>query len=595
MHFPVASPTPGPPNPCASGPASHSPVAPPSTAHGVNFAVYSRVATRVEVCLYDPADPGARDRPLRSARDAPASSGTATCPGSRPARSTACACTGPTRPSAGTAATRTSCWSIPTPRRSGARWTGRSPCSATGLDDPRRRRPARPRHRPARQRRRRAQERGGRRRLRLGRRPPARDALAPDRHLRGARARLHQAAPRASRAELRGTYAGLAHPAVIEHLTALGVTAVELLPVHEFADDGFLEDRALRNYWGYSTLAFFAPEQRYASRRARPARRSREFKAMVKALHAAGIEVILDVVYNHTCEGNHLGPDAEPARASTTPTYYWLMPERALLPGLHRHRQQPQRVEPGGGAPDRRLAALLGRARCTSTGSASTWPPRWAASGSGEFSPHAPIFQIIAQDPVLSRVKLIAEPWDVGLGGYQVGNFPAPFSRVERQVPRRRCAATGRATRTWRPRSATGWRARPTCSRASGGTRRRASTSSPRTTASRCTTWSATASKHNEANGEHNRDGADDNQSWNHGVEGETDDPGDRRAARRGRSATCWRRCSCRRACRCCWAATRWGAPSAATTTPTARTTSCPGSTGTWTIGAARCWSSRGG
>ena len=97
--------------------------------------------------------------------------------------------------------------------------------------------------------------------------------------------------------------------------------------MHEFADDGFLEDRALRNYWGYSTLGFFAPEQRYMQPPARPGAQVAEFKAMVKALHAAGIEVILDVVYNHTCEGNHLGPDAEPARASTTPTYYWLMPE----------------------------------------------------------------------------------------------------------------------------------------------------------------------------------------------------------------------------------------------------------------------------
>src|SRR5262249_39066587 len=126
--------------------------------------------------------------------------------------------------------------------------------------------------------------------------------------------------------ELRGTYAGLAHPAAIAHLTNLGVTAVELLPVHEYCDDGFLEDRLLRNYWGYSTLGFFAPKQRYGSRRT-PSAQVSEFKAMVKALHTAGIEVILDVVYNHTCEGNQLGPTLS-FRGIDNATYYWLMPEQ---------------------------------------------------------------------------------------------------------------------------------------------------------------------------------------------------------------------------------------------------------------------------
>ena len=125
--------------------------------------------------------------------------------------------------------------------------------------------------------------------------------------------------------ELRGTYAGLGHPAAIEHLKALGVTAVELLPVHESADDGFLEAKFLSNYWGYSTLGYFAPEQRYASRR-QPGAPVNEFKAMVKALHAAGIEVILDVVYNHTCEGNHMGPTLS-LKGIDNATYYWQMPE----------------------------------------------------------------------------------------------------------------------------------------------------------------------------------------------------------------------------------------------------------------------------
>ena len=245
---------------------------------------------------------------------------------------------------------------------------------------------------------------------------------------------------------------------------------------------------------------------------------------MVKALHAAGIEVILDVVYNHTCEGNHLGPTLS-LRGIDNATYYWLMPEPALLPRLHRHRQQRQRVESGGGAPDRRFAALLGRPRCTSTGFASTWPRRWDGWRRGEFSPQAPIFQIIAQDPVLSRVKLIAEPWDIGLGGYQVGQLPGAVRRVERQVPRRPAPLLeGRREPGVRGRLPAGGLGRPVPGRAPPA-RRPASTSSPPTTASRCTIWSATASKHNEANGERNQDGADDNQSWNHGVEGETDDP----------------------------------------------------------------------
>ena len=219
-----------------------------------------------------PRRPDARDRPLRSARDhRPRLARLRAGPGSR-ARSTACACTGPTRPSAGTAATRASCSSIPTPRRCGARSTGRSRCSATSTGE---RRARGPDDRPARQRRRRAQGRGRRRPLRLGRRPAARDALAQDDHLRGPRARLHQAPPRACPEPLRGTYAGLAHPAAIEHLQeARASPRSSCCPVHEFADDGFLEDASLRNYWGYSTLGYFAPEQRYAGGRHARARRS---------------------------------------------------------------------------------------------------------------------------------------------------------------------------------------------------------------------------------------------------------------------------------------------------------------------------------
>jgi isoamylase len=321
--------------------------------------------------------------------------------------------------------------------------------------------------------------------------------------------------------ELRGTYAGLAHPAAIAHLKKLGITAVELLPVHESADDGFLEEKLLRNYWGYSTLGYFAPEQRYASRHT-PGAPVSEFKAMVKALHAAGIEVILDVVYNHTCEGNHLGPTLS-LRGIDNASYYWLMPEaryyldftgtgnslnasnpetaRLIVDSL---RYWVSEMHVDGFRFD--LATTLGRV------------------GKGEFDRNAPIFQIINLDPVISRVKLIAEPWDVGMGCYQVGNFPAPWREwngLYRDAMRRY------------------WRGDQNLAcdigyRLSGsadlyqGERRQPQASVNFITAHDGFTLHdlvSYASKHNEANGEDNRDGADDNQSWNHGVEGETDNP----------------------------------------------------------------------
>jgi isoamylase len=149
---------------------------------------------------------------------------------------------------------------------------------------------------------------------------PWRKTVIYEAHVRGLTMR-HPAVPE----HQRGTYAGLAHPAVIEHLLKLGITAVELLPVHESADDSFLNDKGLSNYWGYSTLNYFSPEQRYASRRT-PGSQVAEFKSMVKALHAAGIEVLLDVVYNHTCEGNHLGPTLS-LKGVDNLAYYWTMPD----------------------------------------------------------------------------------------------------------------------------------------------------------------------------------------------------------------------------------------------------------------------------
>jgi isoamylase len=319
----------------------------------------------------------------------------------------------------------------------------------------------------------------------------------------------------------RGTYAGLAHPAVIEHLLKLGVTAVELLPVHEAADDSFLNDKGLANYWGYSTLNYFSPEQGYASRRT-PGSQVAEFKSMVKALHAAGIEVLLDVVYNHTCEGNHLGPTLSLKGVDNT-AYYWTMPDpryyldftgcgnslNASLPQAARLiadslRYWVTEMHVDGFRFD--LATTLGRL------------------GAGEFSPNAPLFQIINQDPVLSKVKLIAEPWDVGMGGYQVGRFPAPWREWNGKY-------RDALRRYWKGdenlAGEVGYRLTGSSDLFQEARRRpQASinfvTAHDGFTLHDLVTYSH---KHNEANGEHNRDGADDNQAWNCGVEGETDNP----------------------------------------------------------------------
>ncbi|MBN1205269.1 MAG: glycogen debranching protein GlgX [Myxococcaceae bacterium] len=344
---------------------------------------------------------------------------------------------------------------------------------------------------------------------------PWRKTVIYEAHVRGLTMR-HPAVPE----HLRGTYAGLAHPAVIEHLLKLGVTAVELLPVHEAADDAFLNDRGLSNYWGYNTLNYFAPEQRYASRRA-PGAQVAEFKSMVKALHAAGIEVLLDVVYNHTCEGNHLGPTLS-LKGIDNAAYSWLMPEaryyrdftgcgnslNASLPQAAKLiadslRYWVTELHVDGFRFD--LATTLGR------------------MGAGEFSPSAPLFQIINQDPVLNRVKLIAEPWDVGHSGYQVGHFPAPWREWNGKY-------RDALRRYWKGdenlAGEVGYRLAGSSDLYQEARRRPQAginfvTAHDGFTLHDLVTYSH---KHNEANGEANRDGADDNQAWNCGVEGETDD-----------------------------------------------------------------------
>ncbi|MEV7809570.1 glycogen debranching protein GlgX [Streptomyces flaveolus] len=347
-------------------------------------------------------------------------------------------------------------------------------------------------------------------------RTPYADSVIYEAHVRGL-TMTHPDVPE----RLRGTYAGLAHPVVTEHLTSLGVTAVELMPVHQFVQDGVLQDRGLSNYWGYNTIGFFAPHNAYAAFGTR-GQQVNEFKAMVKALHAAGLEVILDVVYNHTAEGNERGPTLS-FRGIDNASYYrlvdgdWAHYYDTTGTGnslLMRHpyvlqlimdslRYWVTEMHVDGFRFD--LAATLARQF-------------------HEVDRLSAFFDLIQQDPVISRVKLIAEPWDVGEGGYQVGNFPPLWSEWNGK---------------YRDAVRDFWRAEPGslgefASRLTGSSdiyqhsRRRPRASVNFVTAHDGFTLRDLVSyndKHNEANGEDNRDGESHNRSWNCGAEGETDDP----------------------------------------------------------------------
>lgn len=321
-------------------------------------------------------------------------------------------------------------------------------------------------------------------------------------------------------AELRGKYAGLAHPAALEYLKRLGVTAVELLPIHQFVVDKHLADRGLTNYWGYNSLGFFAPDCRYASGGCH-GEQVQEFKQMVKALHAAGIEVILDVVYNHTGEGSHLGPTLC-FRGIDNAAYYRLVPDapryymdytgcgntlnmthpRTLQLIMDSLRYWVQEMHVDGFRFD--LAAALAREL-------------------NEVDRLGAFFDIIHQDPVLSQTKLIAEPWDLGEDGYQVGNFPvlwAEWNGVYRDTVRG----------FWRgdegQLSDLAFRLTGSSDLYEQGGRR------PYASVNFITAHDGFSladlvsynEKHNEANGDENRDGHDHNLSWNCGVEGPTDD-----------------------------------------------------------------------
>ncbi|PYJ13679.1 MAG: glycogen debranching enzyme GlgX [Verrucomicrobia bacterium] len=320
--------------------------------------------------------------------------------------------------------------------------------------------------------------------------------------------------------QLRGTYAALGSPVAIDYLKKLGVTAVDLLPVHAHIDDKILVDRGLTNYWGYNTIGFFAPHAQYSSSGQTGAQVS-EFKSMVRNLHAAGIEVILDVVYNHTAEGNHLGPTLC-FRGIDNLAYYRLQPEN---PRLY--------VDFTGTGNTFNL--LHPRALQLVMDSLRYWVLEMHVDGfrfdlavslvrnHGDFNKLHPFFEIIQQDPVLSQVKLIAEPWDLGEGGYQVGNFPAPWSEWNGKY---RDAARG----FWKGDEG---RIGEMGHRLMGSpdlyqhNRRRPSASINFVTSHDGFTLNDLVSyneKHNELNGDGNNDGDNNNLSWNCGVEGPTDD-----------------------------------------------------------------------
>ncbi len=321
--------------------------------------------------------------------------------------------------------------------------------------------------------------------------------------------------------QLRGTYAGVANEQAIRYLKNLGVTAVELLPVHTRLDDKALVDRGLTNYWGYNTIGFFALHASYSSNR-QPGAEVVEFKGMVRNLHAAGIEVILDVVYNHTGEGSHLGPTVC-FRGVDNPAYYRLLADK---PRFYLDYTGT------GNTIDTLCPSTLQMvmdslrywvAEMRVDGFRFDLAPALARDGSGFNKFHA-LFKAIQQDPVLSQVKLIAEPWDVGDGGYQVGNFPVPFSEWNGKF-RDAMRSFWRGDEGFIGEVAYRLTGSPDLYQHDG---RRPYASVNFITSHDGYTLNDLVSyndKHNEANGDENRDGDSHNRSWNCGVEGPTDDP----------------------------------------------------------------------
>ncbi len=347
-------------------------------------------------------------------------------------------------------------------------------------------------------------------------RVPYNDTVIYEAHVKGL-TQLHPDIP----VEQRGTYSGLAHPAVIEHLKKLGITTLELMPVHQFVQDSTLLDKGLRNYWGYNTIGFFAPQSSYSSAGDR-GQQVQEFKGMVRSMHDAGIEVVLDVVYNHTAEGNHLGPTIS-FKGIDNRAYYRLVDNDEQFymdytgTGNSFNVRHPHSLQ-----------LIMDSLRYWVTEMhVDGFRFDLASTLAREFydvDKLSTFFELVQQDPIVSQVKLIAEPWDVGPGGYQVGNFPPQWTEWN-----------GKYRDTVRDF----WRGEPStlgefAARLTGsadlyeGDGRRPVASINFVTAHDGFTLADLVSynqKHNDANGEGNHDGESENRSWNSGVEGPTDDP----------------------------------------------------------------------
>jgi isoamylase len=345
---------------------------------------------------------------------------------------------------------------------------------------------------------------------------PLHETVIYEVHVKGFTARHPDIPP-----QLRGTYAGLAHPVAVDYRTSLGVTAVELLPVHQFVHDAHLVEKGLRNYWGYNSVGFFAPHNEYSASGQR-GEQVQEFKAMVRTLHEAGIEVILDVVYNHTAEGNHLGPMLS-FKGIDNAAYYRLVPDdprfyydttgtgnslnvrhpRSLQLIMDSLRYWVTEMHVDGFRFD--LAATLARQFF-------------------EVDRLSAFFDLVEQDPIVSQVKLIAEPWDVGEGGYHVGNFPPSWSEWNGKY-------RDTVRDFWRGEPATvgelAYRLTGSSDLYQSDSRRPVASINFVTAHDGFTLADLVAynEKHNEANGEGNVDGESYNRSWNCGAEGPSDDP----------------------------------------------------------------------
>jgi isoamylase len=347
-------------------------------------------------------------------------------------------------------------------------------------------------------------------------RVPYNDTVIYEAHVKGL-TELHPDVPEGQR----GTFAGLAHPSIIDHLQKLGITAIELMPVHQFVQDKTLLEKGLRNYWGYNTIGFFAPQNSYSSTGDR-GQQVQEFKGMVRSMHDAGIEVILDVVYNHTAEGNHLGPTIS-FRGIDNQAYYRLVEDDEQFymdytgTGNSFNVRHPHSLQ-----------LIMDSLRYWVTEMhVDGFRFDLASTLAREFydvDKLSTFFELVQQDPIVSQVKLIAEPWDVGPGGYQVGNFPPQWTEWN-----------GKYRDTVRDF----WRGEPAtlgefAARITGSADlyeddgRRPVASINFVTAHDGFTIADLVSyneKHNEANGENNKDGESNNRSWNCGVEGPTKDP----------------------------------------------------------------------